>query len=117
MTVYIVQEVRGRDISSASSYGNLEILLTSDQIIVDAEGNFDGEMKCEELIVSGTVNGNITVKSLIIMENGKISGKIAYNQLAVFEGGIIDVAGMKPKSDISDDEKVIDISKKSNFDS
>ena len=33
MTVYIVQEVRGRDISSASSYGNLEILLTSDQVM------------------------------------------------------------------------------------
>ena len=33
MTVYIVQEVRGRDISSASSYGNLEILLTSDKVM------------------------------------------------------------------------------------
>ena len=33
MTVYIVQEVRGRDISSASSFGNLEILLTSDQVM------------------------------------------------------------------------------------
>ena len=49
MTVYIVQEVRGRDISSASSYGNLEILLTSDQVMenypVKEMGIFHNKLK------------------------------------------------------------------------
>ena len=88
--------------------------LISDQTIVDNDGNFDGDMKCEELIVAGTVNGKIKVNSLIIMESGKISGEIYYKQLAVFEGGTIDVAGLKPMPENSED-KVIDITKKNNL--
>ena len=86
--------------------------LNSDQTIIDSDGNFDGEMKCSELIISGKVNGKITADSIIIMETGKISGEITYKQLAVFEGGIIDVAGMKPLSAV-DEEKIVDITKKS----
>ena len=85
--------------------------LKADQTIIDSNGNFDGEMKCSELIISGSVNGKIDADSIIIMETGKISGEINYSQLAVFEGGIINVAGMKPKSEIGT-EKVVDITKK-----
>ena len=86
--------------------------LTSDQTIVDSNGNFDGELSCSELIVSGIVNGKIKADSIIIMETGKISGEISYKQIAVFEGGIIEVAGMKPIKE-KDLEKIIEIPKKS----
>ena len=86
--------------------------LKADQIIIDTDGIFEGELKTEELIVSGFVNGNIDADNLIIMENGKISGDVTYNQLAVFEGGIIDVGGMKRKEKLKDD-KIIDIANSS----
>ena len=86
--------------------------LHSDQTIIDADGNFDGEMRCSELIISGKANGKIKANSIVIMETGRISGEISYKQLAVFEGGIIDVAGMKPHV-TENEEKVVDITKKS----
>ena len=82
--------------------------LKADQIIIDTDGIFEGELRTEELIISGFVNGKIDADNVIIMENGKISGDITYNQLAVFEGGIIDVAGMKRKENLKDD-KIVDI--------
>ena len=82
--------------------------LKADQIIIDTDGIFEGELRTEELIISGFVNGKIDADNVIIMENGKISGDIIYNQLAVFEGGIIDVAGMK-KREKQKDDKIVDI--------
>tara|TARA_Y100000589_G_C26984691_1_gene560089 strand:+ start:380 stop:793 length:414 start_codon:yes stop_codon:yes gene_type:complete len=82
--------------------------LKADQIIIDTDGIFEGELRTAELIISGFVNGKIDADNVIIMENGKISGDITYNQLAVFEGGIIDVAGMKRKENLKDD-KIVDI--------
>ena len=86
--------------------------LKADQIIIDTDGIFEGELKTEELIISGFVNGKIDADNLIIMENGKISGDVTYNQLAVFEGGIIDVGGMKRREKLKDD-KIIDIANSS----
>ena len=82
--------------------------LKADQIIIDTDGIFEGELKTEELIISGFVNGKIDADNLIIMENGKVSGDVTYNQLAVFEGGIIDVSGMKRRQKLKDD-KIVEI--------
>ena len=83
MTVYIVQEVRGRDISSASSYGNLEILLTSDQIMenypVKQMGIFHTKLKnfCDSdfLLLSGDPVA-IALASCIASANNK--GRIKF---------------------------------------
>jgi len=84
--------------------------ISADQIIVDENGQIEGNVKSSELIVSGNVNGTINSGSIVVMENGKLSGDIIYKQIAVFEGGIINVAGMKQEKIKSD--KVIEISKK-----
>ena len=84
--------------------------ISADQIIVDENGQIEGNVKASELIVSGNVNGKINSGSIIVMENGKLSGDIIYKQIAVFEGGIINVAGMKQEQIKSD--KVIEISQK-----
>ena len=84
--------------------------ISADQIIVDENGQIEGNVKASELIVSGNVNGTINSGSIVVMENGKLSGDIIYKQIAVFEGGIINVAGMKQEQIKSD--KVIEISKK-----
>jgi cytoskeletal protein CcmA (bactofilin family) len=84
--------------------------IAADQIIVDENGNLEGEVNSSELIVSGNVNGNITADSIVIMETGKLSGNIAYKQIAVFEGGLIDVDGMKQIQE--KEEKIIKISSK-----
>ena len=91
--------------------------LTSDQTIIDENGNFNGEMVCSELIIAGKVKGKINANSIIIMETGKLSGEVYYNQLAVYEGGIIDVAGMKPSSKDDQNDKVVDITKKTGVES
>ena len=69
--------------------------ISADQIIVDENGQLEGQIKSVELIVSGDVKGNIIANSIVIMETGKLSGNVAYKQIAVFEGGIINVDGMK----------------------
>ena len=84
--------------------------ISADQIIVDENGQIEGNVKASELIVSGNVNGKINSGSIVVMENGKLSGDIIYKQIAVFEGGIINVAGMKQEQIKSD--KVIEISQK-----
>jgi len=84
--------------------------ISADQIIVDENGQIEGNVKASELIVSGNVNGKINSGSIIVMENGKLSGDIIYKQIAVFEGGIINVSGMKQEQIKSD--KVIEISQK-----
>ena len=84
--------------------------ISADQIIVDENGQIEGNVKSSELIVSGNVNGTINSGSIVVMENGKLSGDIIYKQIAVFEGGIINVAGMKQEQIKSD--KVIEISQK-----
>ena len=84
--------------------------ISADQIIVDENGQIEGNVKSSELIVSGNVNGKINSGSIVVMENGKLSGDIIYKQIAVFEGGIINVAGMKQEQIKSD--KVIEISQK-----
>ena len=84
--------------------------ISADQIIVDENGQIEGNVKASELIVSGNVNGTINSGSIVVMENGKLSGDITYKQIAVFEGGIINVAGMKQEQIKSD--KVIEISQK-----
>ena len=84
--------------------------ISADQIIVDENGQIEGNVKASELIVSGNVNGTINSGSIVVMENGKLSGDIIYKQIAVFEGGIINVAGMKQEQVKSD--KVIEISQK-----
>ena len=84
--------------------------ISADQIIVDENGQIEGNVKASELIVSGNVNGKINSGSIVVMENGKLSGDIIYKQIAVFEGGIINVAGMKQEETKSD--KVIEISHK-----
>ena len=84
--------------------------ISADQIIVDENGQIEGNVKASELIVSGNVNGKINSGSIVVMENGKLSGDITYKQIAVFEGGIINVAGMKQEETKSD--KVIEISQK-----
>ena len=84
--------------------------ISADQIIVDENGQIEGNVKASELIVSGNVNGTINSGSIVVMENGKLSGDIIYKQIAVFEGGIINVAGMKQEQIKSD--KVIEISQK-----
>ena len=84
--------------------------ISADQIIVDENGQIEGNVKSSELIVSGNVNGKINSGSIVVMENGKLSGDIIYKQIAVFEGGIINVAGMKQEEIKS--EKVIEISQK-----
>ena len=84
--------------------------ISADQIIVDENGQIEGNVKSSELIVSGNVNGTINSGSIVVMENGKLSGDIIYKQIAVFEGGIINVAGMKQEQVKSD--KVIEISQK-----
>ena len=84
--------------------------ISADQIIVDENGQIEGNVKSSELIVSGNVNGTINSGSIVVMENGKLSGDIIYKQIAVFEGGIINVAGMKQEEIKSD--KVIEISQK-----
>ena len=84
--------------------------ISADQIIVDENGQIEGNVKASELIVSGNVNGKINSGSIVVMENGTLSGDIIYKQIAVFEGGIINVAGMKQEQIKSD--KVIEISQK-----
>ena len=84
--------------------------ISADQIIVDENGQIEGNVKASELIVSGNVNGKINSGSIVVMENGKLSGDIIYKQIAVFEGGIINVAGMKQEQVKSD--KVIEIAQK-----
>ena len=84
--------------------------ISADQIIVDENGQIEGNVKSSELIVSGNVNGKINSGSIVVMENGKLSGDIIYKQIAVFEGGIINVAGMKQEQVKSD--KVIEIAQK-----
>ena len=84
--------------------------ISADQIIVDENGQIEGNVKASELIVSGNVNGKINSGSIVVMENGKLSGDIIYKQIAVFEGGLINVAGMKQEQIKSD--KVIEISQK-----
>ena len=84
--------------------------ISADQIIVDENGQIEGNVKASELIVSGNVNGKINSGSIVVMENGQLSGDIIYKQIAVFEGGIINVAGMKQEQIKSD--KVIEISQK-----
>ena len=84
--------------------------ISADQIIVDENGQIEGNVQSSELIVSGNVNGTINSGSIVVMENGKLSGDIIYKQIAVFEGGIINVAGMKQEQIKSD--KVIEISQK-----
>ena len=81
--------------------------ISADQIIVDENGQLEGQIKSVELIVSGDVKGNIISDSIVIMENGKLSGNIAYKQIAVFEGGIINVDGMKQIEE--KEEKVVKI--------
>ena len=84
--------------------------ISADQIIVDENGQLEGQIKSVELIVSGDVKGNIISDSIVIMETGKLSGNIAYKQIAVFEGGIINVDGMKQIEEKED--KVIKIASK-----
>ena len=81
--------------------------ISADQIIVDENGQLEGQIKSVELIVSGDVKGNIISDSIVIMETGKLSGNIAYKQIAVFEGGIINVDGMKQIEE--KEEKVVKI--------
>ena len=81
--------------------------VSADQIIVDENGQLEGQIKSVELIVSGDVKGNIISDSIVIMEAGKLSGNIAYKQIAVFEGGIINVDGMKQIEE--KEEKVVKI--------
>lgn len=84
--------------------------IAADQIIVDENGNLEGEVNSSELIVSGNVNGNINSDSIVIMETGILSGKISYKQIAVFEGGIINVEGMK--QNLENKDKIIEIASK-----
>ena len=84
--------------------------ISADQIIVDENGQLEGQIKSVELIVSGDVKGNIISDSIVIMETGKLSGNITYKQIAVFEGGIINVDGMKQIEEKED--KVIKIASK-----
>ena len=81
--------------------------ISADQIIVDENGQLEGQIKSVELIVSGDVKGNIISDSIVIMETGKLSGDITYKQIAVFEGGIINVDGMKQIEE--KEEKVVKI--------
>ena len=81
--------------------------ISADQIIVDENGQLEGQIKSVELIVSGDVKGNIIANSIVIMETGKLSGNITYKQIAVFEGGIINVDGMKQIEE--KEEKVVKI--------
>ena len=81
--------------------------ISADQIIVDENGQLEGQIKSVELIVSGDVKGNIISDSVVIMETGKLSGDITYKQIAVFEGGIINVDGMKQIEE--KEEKVVKI--------
>jgi cytoskeletal protein CcmA (bactofilin family) len=84
--------------------------ISADQIIVDENGQLEGQIKSVELIVSGDVKGNIISDSIVIMETGKLSGNIAYKQIAVFEGGIINVDGMKQIKEKED--KIVKIASK-----
>jgi cytoskeletal protein CcmA (bactofilin family) len=84
--------------------------ISADQIIVDENGQLEGEIKSTELIISGDVKGNIISDSIVIMETGKLSGNITYKQIAVFEGGIINVDGMKQIQEKED--KIVKITSK-----
>ena len=84
--------------------------ISADQIIVDENGQLEGEIKSAELIISGDVKGNIISDSIVIMETGKLSGNITYKQIAVFEGGIINVDGMKQIQEKED--KIVKITSK-----
>ena len=84
--------------------------ISADQIIVDENGQLEGEIKSTELIISGDVKGNIISDSIVIMETGKLSGNITYKQIAVFEGGIINVDGMKQIEEKED--KIVKIASK-----
>jgi cytoskeletal protein CcmA (bactofilin family) len=84
--------------------------ISADQIIVDENGQLEGEIKSTELIISGDVKGNIISDSIVIMETGKLSGNITYKQIAVFEGGIINVDGMKQIEEKED--KIVKITSK-----
>ena len=83
---------------------------------VEDSGTLKGNIDADVVTVSGKCDGQVSGDVVSIKSTGKISGEVSYNQLAVFEGGIIDVAGMNPSFDIDDDDKVVDINKKSNAD-
>lgn len=68
--------------------GKVEASLEARELMVRAEGVYDGTAVVETASVGGTFTGELTVKGLLTLESGgRVSGTLRYGELRIEQGG------------------------------
>lgn len=62
-------------------------LLSSMNVSIGVDGEFDGDIRAKKVVISGRVDGTIDAERLEIVSTGRVTGEITATELVIEPGG------------------------------